>query len=550
MPILPSRRLVLWLGALAVSGSIGFGNAIAGQSTISKDVSCGCPQISAVGTADKPATGQVPSELTFADLESYFSDREALYGGDWDKAMQALANAIDPTGAMQIATGPAPSPSGSPGKFAEGGLSYVLINGSPPAPNTELWHRLKGDTVSHVMVRIITTLARINKYGEPTFGLRKALLRVARFLTRDLTRMPDEVWRSGGGPNSKPQRLFSTGAEAIRALHHAIYVAALFAEGNPGLESGLAQRTNMALAKKQLPPPDYFDEANAALDILLSVDEKGHRDGIIAYNSHYSVQTAHVLIAAASLRPVFGGVAAAKSPADAIGCKAFAILVALAAIDAKDGAKFRTVLRDTLANPRSAREEFQPPAPQLKRAFAAARGALIVAGLTDDDRPNEMGRAWVDAAYDNRDQRPDKLTTIRDIEGFAKGPGRSAFTAGAQVALDEIRREGPSEKVQEFLAQWSASKPDWDPLIAQPLCAAPETTGRPILIAKGVFHDFVIDKIYPGVPTVVAVVFDEPFSGDSYPVIIKIGGASLALTATPADDEHRVFATETFVPQP
>ncbi len=77
-----------------------------------------------------------------------------------------------------------------------------------------------------------------------------------------------------------------------------------------------------------------------------------------------------------------------------------------------------------------------------------------------------------------------------------------------------------------------------------------EVVSHVYLFAKGVFHTFLVDKLYQDVPTFVGVAFEEPYAGAEYPVSIELGGARLDLVAKPADAKRRFFQTDVFMVTP
>jgi hypothetical protein len=585
------------LATLAIVAAL-VASAASAQTTSSSGsaagAACGCPQIKPVATDDKPDPRHIHNEMTLADLEGYFSNREALYDGDWEKAMLALAHDIDPSGQMQISTGAAPPPKRQLA-IKEGGISYYLLHEAPSLPQrsgvVSPGQRSENDS-GLVMSRIVATLARINKYGEPQFGLRKALMATARFMARNLTNVPLE--QANAAPRGTAARALSIGRTAHGVIGTRLYMAALFAYG--AYADSLAKQTEAASKAGELPPPDPFDIANAALDIVLSLDDKSQRSGL-GYRGLMTRGLVQTGLSAASLRAVFNASAASGlpsapvyqhwkanfgdkgGPADAVGCKAFSILAMLASFDAKDGVKYRNDLRTAMSGLAGDIWEYrlnpnQPggggfPHKYAHSIFVAGRALLIVAGMTEEDDPRNSARGMFEAADHNwslmgsggeaaRGAFDDTLVTIRDYEGYLRGPGKADFLKGMQEFLTEFRswldpKSGAyyrGESGERFMAAWEASKPDWNPVIAEPLCKPPAAPPRVFLMAKGEFGRLLVDKFYQGIPLMVGVYFEEPYDQDSYDVTVNVGGGTLSLKAVPSDSERRVFQTEPFVVSP
>ena len=593
---MPRLTALAVVAALLITAAPIASPTAAQTTTSASGASCGCPQIKPVATDDKPAPGHIHGELTLEALEGYFSNREALYDGDWDKAMQALAHDIDPTGGLQISTGAAPPPEHD-GHVDEGGISYYLLHGPQPVPRPQpgLPPRRTGppqrneNDSGFVMQSIISTLARINKYGEPTFGLRKALMAAARFLARDLTRVPLDLVHAD--PHGRAAQARSVGQTAYGQLGQVLNQAALFAYGQDGYASALAKQADAAKKAGELPPPDYYDRANAALDIILSLDDKGVRDGL-EYRANMTEGLFYGGVMAASLRSVFGASAASDLPtapvfqswkpnfggkdsaAEAVGCKTFSILAMLAATDAKDGLQYRKALASAMGRfvndvwaYRSDPDQHGGggyPAKYAHSVWVAARALQIVAGMTDEDDPRGFAINWFEEA-EHRNYVPpygdaptrgafdDALVSLRDFEGYLKGPGRAGFLQGMQEFLADYQWRNEKGLVGEesgkhLMAAWGAAKPDWNPVIAEPLCAALAVPPKPILLVKGEFEDFQVDKFYIGVPMKVGLLFDEPYDADNYPVTVEAGGRSRDLVAHPVDKARMRYETDSFVP--
>jgi hypothetical protein len=215
-----------------------------------------CPRLPSITTLDDPAPGSVASELTFADLETIFSNRAAALNGNWDAAFALLEHEIDPENKYRLWNRDAPSPDTSVAR-TEGGLTYTLLYGPiqlqpggqmPRQPNR--WTNV-ADSVA-VVRALLNTIARCNKYGEPARGLRAASVAAARFLTDDLARVPDMPSQQ----DTKAFRLRVAGMAARTTLAAALSGAPV-ARPASGMELALESR----------------DLTGAALDVVRTVDD-------------------------------------------------------------------------------------------------------------------------------------------------------------------------------------------------------------------------------------------------------------------------------------
>jgi len=568
------------LGSAAVFASLA---AAGSPQTSLADEGCGCPQIAAVGGADP--SEHVPQEITLQRLGRVMSTRAALYGGDWDQAMLALAHEIDPSGALQIWKRPAPPITDPNATFEEGGLSDYLIQGGGPG-NVSL--REYNEGAGHFMGDLVLTVAWINKYGETSFGLRKAAIRVARFLAGDLAAITvaklqsygqsplGQAAQSGttlgrylsGQPSIQPPTPAAPPPVTVPQLRLAPSAPASVAAPAPTAQLPLAMPqlglgpSAPASAKPQLPDStarnvalaaanaatlaqdtlndilivayqrpgeifphrpgelevDRLDLANAALDILLEVNDKGAYQGIFTLKPGMLSDSSLVasLVRLASMRAAFGGSAAPGSKLDAVACKAFAVLVRLSDIAAPGGgASYRGgptgtfdtgaswpgpintlwhdfLLRDFVFN---LRESDRPQA-------AARRSALLLAGFADGAEATRIADImfdtvlhWADQIYGSEMDVPAAgsnvnfmLATMRDMAAYEGGPMRDTSRAAYQAELGKqfanLQQQSDSgypyntywssRGVLLLLAKWKASSPDWDPAIAAPLCAANE----------------------------------------------------------------------------
>lgn len=519
---------------LALAIAIGTAAPAAGAN---KDRKCGCPVIAPVATSARPDPRKIQNELSFTALEMMFSNRAARFGGSWDKALLALAHEIDPGGALRIWKAPAPAPSAPAFHVDEGNFSKLLISGVPPAPyrGGNPWRNVMNP--EFISVAIIETIARSNKYGEPAFRLRETLLRAGRFLAEDLAGVPPDAERQD--PRA---RQIAAVAYQSRSLLMS-YLEALQSAGD-----GSTRPVSAAL---QL---DDADLANAALDLVLSVDDKGRREGLFSFRKQDGVRLIDALLRLAAMRPVFGGPAPPNSPLDAVGCKAHSILVALADAGAPHGAAFRAELWLTLSA-----QTTGPPTPLVN----AARSVLILAGFaTAKEAADAMDLLFRMADMARRDDqavaRAVTLEMMRALEAFAGGPGRDTFRAAAgargTVIFEDFQKRqdagagGPTE--QRVIKEWAAAKAGWRPRMAAALCAPDATPPRVYIFAKGRKEPIVVKHFYQEVPLRLGVFFDEPYEHDSYPVTVSVGGRRLELTATPSGDDRTRFYTEFFFVAP
>ena len=156
---------------------------------------CACPELPALPSDKPPVPGHVHDELSEADLEAMFSNRDLIFSG-WGKGLNALAHEIDPGGAMKIWNGPAPKPVHGDITLKEGGESGLWVGHPLPRANsyaggsrTELLARnpwswqVTPETLAGAM---LATLARTRKYGSPKYAFRQELLTISLFLGETL----------------------------------------------------------------------------------------------------------------------------------------------------------------------------------------------------------------------------------------------------------------------------------------------------------------------------------------------------------------------------
>ena len=260
------------------------------------------------------------------------------------------------------------------------------------------------------MAAVLYTIARINKYGEPQFGLRKATLRAARFLADDLGRIPLQLTQHD--PNAA--RIGRVGVDARLVLVSMLQSqwlpqASRYVEGFPHLGDRLFIIEHQSSYPDKSVDGDLkvdaFDLASAALDVIFSVDDKGVQSGMLHFfgarpldadgrpimNGPDSPQAeafmsiGQSLVHIAAKRAMFGGSAAPGSPEDALACKAYATLVAL--MQRADGNLLRSMVFNaspafgSIGNDGST----LPTAEQCAGCYQVAASARIVAGI-----PNEV----------------------------------------------------------------------------------------------------------------------------------------------------------------
>jgi hypothetical protein len=557
---------------------------------------CGCPVITPVATSDKPAPGRVSGELSLRDLELFMSNREARFDGDWDKAMLSLAHDIDPSGAMKMWSDPAPAPTRANLPVMEGGVTYRLLNGVDYTSAIRAKHLpymilRVSDQTGVLMSHIVWTLARINKYGESEFGLRKALLSVAHFLINDLARKPPPEPRSATDAASRSRETTAWEQEAqsqgVLSVEHLALARPEIVETTMQSERFLLDRTiGFALPqyderratrkagafepfeqedkfwKKEAAtlPLDDFDLANAALDIEMIVDKKGHPTSLLSYRYRgsqgtllYDSDLIANLAGVAARRTLFGGSGPDNSSVDAVGCKAFAVLVALLDYRSKDSASWRSVVWSHFFND-GLRSRGQTPA--ALPTFLAQRAALILGGLADADKARTEAITLVGLA-DNWGGRQDKEllavvpminATTRDMALFMAGPAKSAFSDTVEKEWAGHRASADAgNDYRAPIQAWDASSADWTPISAQLVCAPPETPPRVLIFSQGLYDPILLDKLYQNIPLMLGVVFDEPYDGGSYPVSLRTSGGQIDRTARPTKENPLLFLTDQFV---
>lgn len=378
---------------------------------------CECPQIKPVATSDSPATGRVDLEITEADLQDQFSNRELAYKDDWDKAFLALDAAIDPDGKLNLARGPAPPVEDlDAAPLREGFLSRQLIEGQekPIPPGARLSQAqayahnqsIRGSRMLTMM--IVNTIARVNKYGSAERYLRDDLLRAERYMLDDLARA------SVSPSDQRSMFIGSVQGEAFSTLLGLLSVATASAQQQRAKRPPSAPNPR----KGDLLSLDDFDRASAALDVYLARDYLGRERGVFTPPrlkndvNHLVEKMAEV----ASARREFGGNAVPGSPQDVVSCKAFNTLIRLSDARVPGTARMRAELLQLLADTSSAYSVagYTLHGASTRPMFAVARSALTVAGVEDDDEARQVADSIIEIMLSN----PDGLERMVDVLKF------------------------------------------------------------------------------------------------------------------------------------
>jgi len=543
-----------------------------------------CPVIAAIATSEHPAPGKVHQELREADLQAIFSNRVVIYGGSWSKALAALAHDIDPTGALKIWNGTLPQAETTVA-LEEGGLTSWLVTGKmlPVARSGNPWRYAANPM--QIMDAILKTIARSNKYGEPEFHLRDDLLRLAHALAGDLWDLPLDAAQ----PGTETGRLKTTSTRrVVFGAIEGVRPRALAALQERARAGNTAFETLMTVGTAQdTLKLDLFDVANAALDVLLSTDDQGKEHGVLSFTRVEAQELTVTLAQVASARPAFGGPAAPNSPQDVIGCKAFAILVTLAASRIEGAEYFRSALLqfflDAALQIDWTMAGFgQNKLADLRNDMAVTQATLLAAGgsktrevaertvevlLGNAERFVEFVDSWQSTIRQSVIWGPGStkamLTLMRSLAVYAPGTGADGLGAVINRRMDDyIAAAGQpgatSPGTREFIDMWGSTKPQWDRKAAG-LCPVEGAPPQVALFAKGVFGLILIGRLYQSewqnvhpikVPLVVGVLFDEPYDGTEYPVTVNLGGGQLDLSAKAVDQQRMVFLTEEFFVSP
>ncbi|HYC14809.1 MAG TPA: hypothetical protein VEC75_11195, partial [Stellaceae bacterium] len=518
-------------------------------------------------------------------------------------------------------TGPAPEPVAPEVPLAEGDLTEFLINVSGPvalprpAPGTPL---PGPDTrfpvyvadFSGAMANIVFTLARINKYGEPEFGLRKRLLRVARFLADDLSAVPLSEAKKGGKAQQIGLISLTSRSVLVNFLRNAV-------KPDDRISDGMRKASELFwhMPRAVRPPPpkpgeqelalDDFDLASAALDIVLSTDDKGKQAGLLAVfgrpdkfndtgapiyapddptpDPFYGLMLP-AIIDLIGKRQSFGGSAAPNSPEDAVGCKGISTLATLGDVKQPKGAGLRRGMFNSffiqLASFRGRNVNYASDP-----RFLVARTLVLTFGVGDDAEATVQanalfGEATYDAvlglndamhAYDAATGARVVLATMRDFSTYSRGPGHAKLMQLLRQRFDDVQQRADDERkkweaehaanpmlsfsfhkvywdhLQSYVDAWNAMQPDWSPTTIAELCKPEYGPPRVLLFAQGAGDPFILDKLYQNVPLKLGVVFPEAYDGDSYAVSLQTSGGRLDLTAKPVNEERVLFLTDPFV---
>lgn len=485
-------------------------------------------------------------ELNDNALEDIFSNRDVKFGG-WDAGLAALSRDIDPTGAYGIARGPRPQPVHPDLVITEGSASAWLITfdgggrgvGSVARgkPGARGW-QADGHPQA-VAEAIIQTLARINKYGEPSFHLRDHLLRTGRYIIEDLSLVPLDVAH-------RDKRALNVLAYSSNARSVLLSTIGMASPEVLARRAALPQRTEAAGTLAL----DDLDIANAALDLLRATDSSGRTTGTYTPRDDYDAE--HVvqnLLSVADGRPIFGGKSAPGSREDAVACKAFETLVWIAQYDKPHAELFRSALLGVIGReiPIAALPEGNLP------RLRAARSALALAGVATPQEANELHHtmfeyltAWsIEPRWLAESIRTEKVL-LKGMRGPAAGVFRSAFDAEFARIQDVVR--SPAEKT--FLDQWNTVPldPATASTVAGPCAATPgEPRGRIFLFAVCADGLQPIDQLVAGVPTVIEAQFESPLEKDEVTLDVA-AGSSTKMTAKKVDPMGRIFRTDPFLP--
>lgn len=553
-----------------------------------------------------------------------------------------------PAGRSRSWTEPAPVVLDAKIAIEEGGTSFLLVHGQRPTTQIALTHLSNGG--DPLLGYIIATLARINKYGEPAFGLRKAVVSAGRFLAGDLAKVPFETTPEipagvparnpepaaaparppssaprllapapqpkikltlptpqarlalpplGGDPvgtrgAAPPPALPAPSAVSATAADRTRQIAWMGASSQQLLRASLqnavqptGERLRAAWAAAKLGKNelalDPYDLANATLDLMLSMDDKGALHGIFNLRACYKCAAdglVPALVQLAAERQIFGGSAPPGSPRDVIGCKAFTLLVRLSDPRVEGGGKEMRVPLEGYIESLIDAAGSKADGAGLRARIQVAQSALILAGIGDAVEARARARGILDLAShwnnlaENRYPRPDSpppsgapifrmkrdlyLVLLRDLRVFLRGAAQPSFAAAVDTywretkdSLDRVaalKVPDTSDIVSRrmFYESWNARKTDYDARVAEPLCIPAGTPPRVLIFVMADPVPLLVGKLYMKVPLAIALAFVEPYAGDSYPVTLDTGGGQIALEAHPANDARTLFETGTF----
>ena len=418
-----------------------------------RDAVCSCSKITPVASDASPDPQRIREEIDVQQLHALLGNRDVRYG-NWAAAIDALAHQVDPDGRLGIASGAMPNVA-DPTPLIDGEYASDLVNrvnvysrrlysGTNQNPFGYGGQTGAGD----LEWRLLYSIARTDKYGEPAAGLRDALLRFARFLVADIAPV-----RWNGGRVSEAYLIAEHGS-AARSLARAIRQAGPM---DPAFEDSRGQRAHnsgpLAL--------DDFDLAQAALETLDYTDddhpirattalvfgggaESNHRYEFGYYTR--SIYTGHIggvfqaLLSAASIATRFGGDASEDSPGGKVACRAFETLKLYAADDETHARGLRLELVDESINAHW--HSYFSGVPSLgRRVEDVARAALSSAGPESDAEAQAAIHAYATALRSGNEARAQRVgAAARD---YLQGSGAGAATASTSAAA--VRRQTENE---------------------------------------------------------------------------------------------------------
>ncbi len=505
--------------------------------------SCNCFPMPVVNTSDKPAKEIVQYQLDLNDLETIFSNRDLVYGSS-ESADAALRQAIDPDGSLGLYKGGAPHKTTGI-KLKEGWGSSYLIHGPPPLPSQAVIRQnlqaalariqaakaaglpppsprklapgqkqisydpsVRTSHTSGVLTAastlrapsayansLLLTIARCNKYGEPSLGLRKSSILLLRLLL-DL----GSITRKIGSTPSHPINLqFGSSAPAPLPVDRQewlhgeggtvrFHLSRLIQNTGPATLAIVAEHAkgNTQPDQKSYLKLDVFDLANAVLDVVRPESEDGKETALLSLRIVKNTErtgadslTLLALIEAASGSQKFGGNAKPGSEQDSIACKAYNTLVASvdsANPDEEAGELIRARMLEEAQGvagyvgtaggiPDSLR---RPNARRLQAEGLVEREALITAGFGSADEARRVTNTLFSAysyTFDDSHFPRENAPPPRDaaqVEAkrlFEKEAIKSLMTEAGGANRDTFRST-VAAVVQSWIAPLQNSSPD------------------------------------------------------------------------------------------
>ena len=453
--------------------------------------SCGCPTLPVVATSKNPTNGHVYNELSEIDLEALYSNRDVLYGGSWDKGFHRLAEDLDPDSRLKIFDGASEPPVHPEAPIEEGSVSSWLLTGQVPRTGSNGWR--SNNPSAGAIEPLVATLARINKYGEPSIGLRAYVLRAARFLTNDLANVPAAAITeppSAGPPTgagTRGVRARSLAFQARAALINLIVAVDPFVFARDAANSD-GERIRRVLGTRQAPggsvrayngpaqagrsellPLDGFDMANAALDVLLSIDDKGATSGVFEPREDDRKRLVDALVQVASGRRIFSGTATPNSVQDAVACKAYNTLVAIAATESDKNGKFREHLLDgwgawSYHAIGSCDDCVRASFPFNRSAAIAAGAAMIATGVANAAEAKKLAHATTQIALGHVSSESTPyprldvlLATMKGLEGHVDGTAPE-YNEWFHEVSDRLQTGHGSTQERRLLDLWNSGQ--------------------------------------------------------------------------------------------